>query len=301
MISDQEFVVSSLELHLFFGRIMKEHSLFLEAGFTPKNKEQAQMADRFKAAFENILHNAIQLSSGIISNDVIRSGELVTDFTRGSEQKTQNFTAIPINQDLTVMESRLYGSDRPNITPALVESIRMLNSKTAPVLDQLIDFKTGLLNDVLSCNMFTVNYPLLIDHILREAKLYRSHLRALESGRSLEETTKSMELFWNQIMLEHALFIRGLLDPSEGELINTANTFAKEYSDLLESAKAATGSMVEMATGEALAETRKYRDFKAAGTKGIAECKIRSIILPLLADHVLREANHYIRLLEQAP
>ena len=227
MISDQEFVVSSLELHLFFGRIMKEHSLFLEAGFTPKNKEQAQMADRFKAAFENILHNAIQLSSGIISNDVIRSGELVTDFTRGSEQKTQNFTAIPINQDLTVMESRLYGSDRPNITPALVESIRMLNSKTAPVLDRLIDFKTGLLNDVLSCNMFTVNYPLLIDHILREAKLYRSHLRALESGRSLEETTKSMELFWNQIMLEHALFIRGLLDPSEGELINTANTLQR--------------------------------------------------------------------------
>ena len=27
-------------------------------------------------------------------------------------------------------------------------------------------------------------------------------------------------------------------------------------------------------------------------------CKIDSIILPLLADHVLREANHYIRLLE---
>ena len=40
------------------------------------------------------------------------------------------------------------------------------------------------------------------------------------------------------------------------------------------------------------------RDFKAAGAKGIQECKIRSVILPLLADHVLREANHYIRLLK---
>ena len=30
----------------------------------------------------------------------------------------------------------------------------------------------------------------------------------------------------------------------------------------------------------------------------IERCKIRSLILPLLADHVLREANHYIRLLE---
>ena len=35
-----------------------------------------------------------------------------------------------------------------------------------------------------------------------------------------------------------------------------------------------------------------------AGVEGIETCKIKSIILPLLADHVLREANHYLRLLE---
>ena len=30
-------------------------------------------------------------------------------------------------------------------------------------------------------------------------------------------------------------------------------------------------------------------------------CQIRSVILPLLADHVLREANHYLRLLTTCP
>ncbi|NLB53147.1 MAG: DUF2935 domain-containing protein, partial [Syntrophomonadaceae bacterium] len=29
----------------------------------------------------------------------------------------------------------------------------------------------------------------------------------------------------------------------------------------------------------------------------ILDCQIRSIIIPLLADHVLREANHFFRLL----
>ena len=29
----EEYVTSSLETHLFFGRIMKEHALFLQAGF----------------------------------------------------------------------------------------------------------------------------------------------------------------------------------------------------------------------------------------------------------------------------
>ena len=48
-----------------------------------------------------------------------------------------------------------------------------------------------------------------------------------------------------------------------------------------------------------LMETIKLRDFKKVGTKGILDCEIKSIILPLLADHVLREANHYIRLLDE--
>ena len=39
-------------------------------------------------------------------------------------------------------------------------------------------------------------------------------------------------------------------------------------------------------------------DFKKAATKGILGCEIKSIILPLLSDHVLREANHYLRILE---
>ena len=36
------YIVKSLELHLFFGRIMKEHSLFLKAGFTPANTSFSQ-------------------------------------------------------------------------------------------------------------------------------------------------------------------------------------------------------------------------------------------------------------------
>lgn len=37
MLCSADFVRQSLELHLFFARIMKEHSFFIEAGFTPKD------------------------------------------------------------------------------------------------------------------------------------------------------------------------------------------------------------------------------------------------------------------------
>ena len=144
--------------------------------------------------------------------------------------------------------------------------------------------------------MFTLNYPLLIEHILREAKLYRKFVEMLERDGDLSECAmKENERFWNQIMMEHAQFIRGLLDPTEDTLIRTSATFAREYATLL--ARAREVNNTTLMRQEALKETRRFRDFKTAGVQGITDCKIRSVILPLLADHVLREANHYIRLL----
>ncbi len=302
MRSNERYVIQSLELHLFFARIMKEHSFFLEAGFTPRDSVFSKEADDFKLQFETILLNAIQVSNGVIGNDVLTSGEIITDFTLDAEKKTESLTGISINQKLTLLEAKLCGSNGcPNISQAYVEYVRELNCYAKIAVEGLITFKEKILNCVLSCRMFTVNYPLLIEHILREARLYQRYLIQLDCGKDIEnDDIRETELFWDQIMMEHALFIRGLLDPTEGELINTANDFAGDYAALLERARNASDLTIDSVTNDTLQETIKYRDFKAAGTEGIADCKIRSIIVPLLADHVLREANHYLRLLKDS-
>ena len=45
-------------------------------------------------------------------------------------------------------------------------------------------------------------------------------------------------------------------------------------------------------------ETKKLKKFKTVITKGILSCEIRSLIVPLCANYVLREANPYLILLE---
>ena len=180
----------------------------------------------------------------------------------------------------------------------LVRAVNDLNRRALRLLNDFIEFKENILRKVREGRLFTVNYPLLIEHILREARLYCTTVEELLDNRRLSyNNLRKTERFWNQIMMEHALFIRGLLDPTEEALIQTANQFAMEFKELLEQARKQDCRAMGM-TEEALAETLRIRDFKAAGTKGILNCEIASIILPLLADHVLREANHYIRLLE---
>ena len=299
MISDQRYVTLSLELHLFFARIMKEHALFLEAGFMPKDSKFASEADYYKKEFERLLSSAVNMSNGMIRPNVLQSGEIITDFTLGTEQKTQNLTGININQNITVQESKLHSESNPQVSPNLVRNVSQLNANAKKLLNGLISFKQRILEGVLSCKLFTANYPLLIEHILREAKLYLSLVNDLENRVDIDaKDVRETELFWDQIMMEHALFIRGLLDPSEEALIDTADEFADEFKDLIEMAQTMTTATINNVTDETLNQTIELKNFKQAGTDGIARCKIRSIILPLLADHVLREANHYIRLLE---
>lgn len=296
----QNYIKTTLELHIFFARIMKEHALFLQAGFMPISNDYICEAQWYKGEFEKLLSDTVRISNCMISEEILNSGEVVTPYTFGAEKKTSEFTGIVIDTNITLQELRLKADGYSYIDPNLVDCACYLNNRALQLLDGFIDFKERILCNVLSCKLFTANYPLLLEHIIREAKLYRQYVAMLQNGQNItSDDRKKVELFWNQIMMEHALFIRGLLDPSEEELIATSNNFAQEYKKLLQEAKNMTDETIKSVTDKTIKETIKYRDFKKAGTEGILGCKIKSIILPLLADHVLREANHYLRILKE--
>ncbi len=132
---------------------------------------------------------------------------------------------------------------------------------------------------------------------MNEAKMYYNLLTKVENREPFTENyIYEQELFWNNIMKEHAEFIRGLLDPSEKKLIYTADKYASEYETIINN----YSNNPNYLTNISLSETISFKDFKVAGEEGILNCKIRSIIIPLLADHVVREANHFIRILRNA-
>ncbi|MCI6120178.1 MAG: DUF2935 domain-containing protein [Lachnospiraceae bacterium] len=295
----ENYVTLSIETHLFFARIMKEHALFLEAGFPCKETQWIQRADRLRNEFENLLRQVIQFNCGLMNHEILKSQELVTQFTLQAERRTSQLTGISIDHRITMAEQQLEADCSGNRHKRMIRSIDQLNRKAIHLLDELIGFKESILREVEEGCLFTFNYPLLIQHILREAKLYRSILTDLvEDQRVSYKKIRDQEMFWNQIMMDHAWFIRGLLDPTETELIESADHFAVEYGELLEMARTQNCKAMDGIRRKSLEETLKYRKFKEAGAEGILNCEIASLILPLLADHVLREANHYIRILE---
>jgi hypothetical protein len=150
--------------------------------------------------------------------------------------------------------------------------------------------------------LFTWSFPLLVDHIRREALFYIKSLQRLQRRQVLDLATDALEqeMFWNRIMKEHAWFIDHLLDPTEFSLIKTAQGFAQQFAKIEQLALPQGKQGLRSLTSESIKATKGIRDFKATGTDQLLACKIKSLILPLLADHTIREANHYLRILRRS-
>ena len=119
MLSNINFVRQSLETHLFFGRIMKEHSFFLQLGFTPRDASFTQQADNFRREFDRLLRDVICISNGIVSADVLDSGEVVTSYTLKAEMASTFYTNVQIPIELTQREAELMPGNPIRINPML--------------------------------------------------------------------------------------------------------------------------------------------------------------------------------------
>lgn len=302
MLSDKEYTRLSLEANLFFLRISKEHMIFAAASLSPRDRTVAGKLLFMKQSFENLLSEAVDMADRSISQEVLAADELVTDLTLAAEMKTQYLTGIPIDTGITRKELELRAGNKNRLKGELQGEVSKLNKKAMALIKPAIDIKKALLKNVDECKAFSYTYPTMLHHVIEESEYYLRLLERLEKRDEIDSAKEIIEeeITWNDIMGEHSKFIRGYLDPSEEKLFRKADSFAEEFDRLLEKTESAANKpdMLAEVTGESLKDVTDLRNFKSQGTMGILKCEIRSVIPPLLSDHVTREANHYIRLLK---
>ena len=285
MVTNRNSVVLSLEHHLFFSRMMKEHAIFLEVSFAGMNQHIAKEADRYKAQFEKILNQAVKLSHGVLSKDIIQSAELVTEYTQSAEKEVQRFTGISIDRAITAMEEDMQGEDDAYISPKLANQVLLLNRSAIRILDGIIDFEETILKELMASSIFSTSYPNFVKHLVHEAQSYRSYIINFDNEEefSCDDMTQ-VDLFWDHSVLEHTQYVRAILNSANNELIQSCSTFAASYQKMLDE------------LDQKVACTMKNIESETETTGTTPQFYIPSVILPLFADHMLREANHYIRL-----
>lgn len=172
-------------------------------------------------------------------------------------------------------------------------------------IQPLIDYKEENHKAQVKGELQSLVWPLFFDHTRREAVRWVDRLEEIAGGNT-ELERKEVVGFWGGIMDEHARFVAHLLDPDEYELVETAFKTSDVFQAL---AKGRTGPVrafvkqpltvanslmknPELDAVESAAET--ILEFKTDAARKIETGKIRSIISPILADHVRRESVKFL-------
>jgi hypothetical protein len=196
-------------------------------------------------------------------------------------------TGIEINSNLTRLEYMIQPAGPYPSQQQMTDGVSALNQYIINQVNAFAQFKSDLYISQASCRLFSTLYTSVYEHVFHEAQRYMEILNGLQ-GKN-ENYNKDFESFWNHHMSDHAKVMRGLFDPTEEEHFNTADRFAKTFDAII---KRPAGR------AEELEATRALSEFKANTTQEILECKVKSLMSPLFTDHILREANHYIYLLQ---
>ncbi len=238
---------------------------------------------------------------------------------------------LPCNETNLINEAKkledLFGKlyQRSLKLPRTREAVLNFNEEVLRALDQIIDFKSIVLARQVTCNIGGFNFPLLLDHVRREAIRFRVILIRLQNDIELPlaEEMLQEELFWSRIMGEHAHFIHHLLDPSERRVIEQTVELAKTFETLslqgadLESMLVPSAfenwllpeNLREIPPGLGnlpkpllIPRLRRFNDevkesvmtikiFKEQALALLKACQVLSVIPIPLAHHVLREAE----------
>lgn len=294
MISTEMYVQWSLQYHLFWLRILKEHAIFIEATMPPPGRSLALAADAYKQNYDQFLITAVSLSNGVLPLEVLQSGQFYTQFTEEAERLAEQYTGIKINTDITISEYDIEPLTVPlHVTSNMEQEISLLNQNILSMTDSFVQFQSNLLNNRSSCGLFTMMYTGDILHVLLEAKRYQMILSALENKD--EGAIENYKTFWTHNMADHAKVMRGQFDPTETAYFNRANMFSNLFDTL---SQEEMDSATYPSDAALLKDTSDIRDFKADTTDAIISCKVQSIMLSLYTDHLLREANHFIYLMQ---
>ncbi len=187
--------------------------------------------------------------------------------------------------------------------------IKHFNNHVYQAATSIWAFKRKVLGLILRCKIHSNNYALLVDHTSREAAYFANRLKELNEGKlkPLPKAIIKENVFFLKLMADHAKFIGHLLDPSERKLVQQAREFSHDFDQLLFQA-------VDLESMSPHSETKPIltrflddnrtslvalRNFKKSAKELIEECKIKSNIHPLLADHVFREAERFLYIIER--
>lgn len=176
-------------------------------------------------------------------------------------------------------------------------------------VERFFIFKRHILQLLIECRLCGGGlFPLFVDHLSREALYFRKLLKkCVNGGMPCPVDAVTCEtVFWARGLADHVKFVRSLVDPAERNLVALADALGGKFDAFNLQARDLASMLWHYRPNNEL--VRFEKDFRQAVCEAnafattaeglVARCTAATLMTPLLADHVRREGEHCLAVLE---
>ena len=243
--------------------------------------------------YQDLFKRILSFSNGKVSKDFLSSNVLYTSYTRDLELDTIKYFDIGLDPSITL--------DCLKLTSGNMELLNLKEvDKYMEELLELLDKSTNILNNIniyiKDNNMFLTIYPLVIEHMINENKLLKDTLERLLKRVGTDPTyVYSLEYYYSLFLKEHSLLIRNLMNPQKSKEIETCNKYYDLYNSLLNSFNNEVSPYsIDGIYNKCMNITNRFKDFLEDAINMTIKSPSNFMVVPIILDHLLREANSYM-------
>ena len=296
MLDNKEIYYESLANHIYFAGTIRSFCTSIGLTFFKNNQDYINRAINLGYKATDIINKTIINMNNDLASDVLNSDVYITPYTKDLDLLTQKLfnisLVISIDKDIELLKSReeiIYNSDTMKI-------IDNLNNEVLDLINDFKDFCSEIKTKLDNGELFSYLYPDFFNYMYDEISVYGRDLERIMSKKDYTKFYLNEYIYYfNEILRESALYIRGFLDTKYQDVFDMASFYINAFANLTEKYLKDKNSDLNIETKRLVTN---YKIFLIDIIEKVLKSKISFIIPPITLDNFLTNINVYLFILE---
>ena len=298
MVENKEIAYESLVNHLYFAGSIRSFCSSIGLTFFKNNQDYIDRAIALGYRATDIINEAIVLMDKELASKVLESDVYITPYTKELDLLTQKLfnisLLIQIDKDIQILKSR----ETVSFNEDYIKKIDDLNNKSIGLINDFKDFCQEIKIKLDSQELFSYLYPDFFNYMYDEISVYGRDIERIMSKKDYTEFyLNEFTYYFNELLRESALYIRGFLDTVDQDIFDMASFYVNAFANLTEKylKKSNTNANLNLETERLVTN---YKKFISETIEKLLKSKTYFITPPITLDNFLTNVNVYLYILK---
>ena len=300
MLDNKEIFQESLVNHLYFASSIRSFCISIGLTFFKNNQDYIDRAIKLGYRATDIINETISLMDKEIADEVIKNDVYITPYSKDVALLTEKLFGIDlmiaIDKDKEILKTR----GLVNYDNNIMKKVDELNNKALILINDFKSFCNEIKGKIDNQELFSYLYPDFFKYMYDEISVYGRDIERILSKKDYTDFyLGEFSYYFNELLRESALYIRGFLDTKEQNVFDMASFYVNAFANLTEKylKNKDFNTNLSLET-EKLVEN--YKDFVSNNIEKLLKAEIYFITPPVTLDNFLTNINVYLFILKYA-